>query len=492
MTSGVRVVRFGALGLACQIGASGRVAAAPLPELEPIKLTGIVRDFRQGHVDFDVVPQGGYGHYAGNIGLNLGDDGRPVFVGGGYRVDEEWFAPYQQIAPHMAAGDPGTVRLALAPVTAGGSTVDTWDSAQGDYGGGNSGPAPAFQVGAAMPQLSPPGGLGPNAGDLVSWPSEFTIDQDVHCNRFIVGDNRTMRISGDVTIYAEQEFKLQDHVEVELLPGAALSVYTGGTVQFSNGTRVNQDGANPSRLSLHNLGAGDVYLHQDARFYGRVTSPQGRLVVFPGAGFLGAFTGKTVWVAGGGGLHIDVTPPRDACGEEIHDLAGVAGPASSGGIDSAETFGEWYHDIPGTNLSKLLTITLVDNRDGGWGYIEESFYPIDDQLFGNEGHLHNTLFTFELEASFVYDACADQMVGFEGSDDFWLFVDDQLVMDLGGVEPGTPQWIHMDRLGLVPGQLYTMNLFFAQRQTLKSAFRLKTNIPLLGDTQVATLTEPFD
>jgi fibro-slime domain-containing protein len=62
---------------------------------ETIELTGIVRDFLErsvegGHPDFERRPDHGFGHYVGNVHPYLSDDGKPVFVGGGYKVRRQW------------------------------------------------------------------------------------------------------------------------------------------------------------------------------------------------------------------------------------------------------------------------------------------------------------------------------------------------------------------------------------------------------------------
>ncbi len=71
--------------------------AAPLPADDPqtITLTGIVRDFKEktvpgGHVDFEVTPSRGFAHYSKNVALNLGEDGKPVFTGGGKKLTKEF------------------------------------------------------------------------------------------------------------------------------------------------------------------------------------------------------------------------------------------------------------------------------------------------------------------------------------------------------------------------------------------------------------------
>ncbi len=60
----------------------------PLPPY--IEMTGIVRDFSEGHPDFEVVPSNGYGHYMGNINPVLGPDQKPIFTGAGYKVSQDW------------------------------------------------------------------------------------------------------------------------------------------------------------------------------------------------------------------------------------------------------------------------------------------------------------------------------------------------------------------------------------------------------------------
>lgn len=76
--------------------AQGRQSSDPYANLPAeLNLTGICRDFKWasesgGHADFEVVPRGGYGHYAGNLEANLDRDKKPVFKGGGKKVSAQW------------------------------------------------------------------------------------------------------------------------------------------------------------------------------------------------------------------------------------------------------------------------------------------------------------------------------------------------------------------------------------------------------------------
>jgi fibro-slime domain-containing protein len=145
-------------------------------------------------------------------------------------------------------------------------------------------------------------------------------------------------------------------------------------------------------------------------------------------------------------------------------------------------FDQWYRDVPGVNLSTPLSITLDNgeaNPGGIYTFADSTFFPIDGALFGNQGRLHNFHFTFELHTEFTYEA--GQVFSFTGDDDLWVFINKQLAIDLGGVHSAMSASVNLDTLGLTPGADYDLDLFFAERHTSASNFRIDTSIVLRNE-----------
>lgn len=142
----------------------------------------------------------------------------------------------------------------------------------------------------------------------------------------------------------------------------------------------------------------------------------------------------------------------------------------------AASFSQWYNDTPGVNVSMPYDLVLTDMGGGLYQCRNKSFFPIDDQLLGNEGRSHNYNFTMELHAQFTYQP--GQMIKCSGDDDLFVFIDDHRVIDLGGVHPVNSAALNLDTLGLTPGREYAFDLFYAERHAIWSNFCLWTSIPL--------------
>jgi fibro-slime domain-containing protein len=163
-------------------------------------------------------------------------------------------------------------------------------------------------------------------------------------------------------------------------------------------------------------------------------------------------------------------------------------PTTSG----ADSFDQWYNDVPGQNESTMIDLKFTGlapamsqaqsvpgmQPAGSYAYDQRQFFPIDGQLFGDEGNPHNFHFTAETHTRFTYVAGAT--LSFTSDDDGFVFVNRQLAIDLGGVHSALSGTVNLDAsaasLGITPGQMYQLDIFYAERHTFGATFVIDTNI----------------
>ena len=145
-------------------------------------------------------------------------------------------------------------------------------------------------------------------------------------------------------------------------------------------------------------------------------------------------------------------------------------------------------------MSAPLTITLDNSTTGNpriFQYSNNSFFPIDGQLFGDQRLVHNYHFTYEIHSAF--DFVGDEFFTFSGDDDLWVFINGVLAVDVGGVHVARTGTVDLAdpnaraALGITPGNTYDFDLFFAERKTSQSNFTITTSLALVPEPGAAVL-----
>jgi len=145
-------------------------------------------------------------------------------------------------------------------------------------------------------------------------------------------------------------------------------------------------------------------------------------------------------------------------------------------------FDQWYRFVDGVNKPYLMYFQFMTDAAGTATFSSNRFFPLDGAGWGNSGSdeggmMRNFGFTTELHTKFKYNG--GETFTFTGDDDLWVFVNDRLALDLGGLHPMATGTLDLDAsaamLGITRGQVYKMDLFHAERHTNASNFQVQTN-----------------
>lgn len=168
-----------------------------------------------------------------------------------------------------------------------------------------------------------------------------------------------------------------------------------------------------------------------------------------------------------------VLPDLGADGKPVY-----AGQDGNPTTTNQENFDQWFRDVPRINQTTALPLVLSPAGGNVYSFSDSDFFPIDGQLFGDEGNSHNYHFTYELRTKFLYSG--GETFAFTGDDDLFTYINGKLAIDLGGVHGAQNDTIDLDaragELGITPGNIYALDFFFAERHTSESNFRIDTTL----------------
>ena len=134
----------------------------------------------------------------------------------------------------------------------------------------------------------------------------------------------------------------------------------------------------------------------------------------------------------------------------------------------------------------------VDSPEKGLFLLDDFKYLDDAQTIPNpyfdwidsksEIGVHNYGFTMKIQAQFEY--VKGQYFEFYGDDDVWVFINNKLVVDIGGQHHQSSGSVNLDKLGLTEGETYPFHIFYAERHKVESNFKMRTSIDLQTDASM--------
>ena len=172
--------------------------------------------------------------------------------------------------------------------------------------------------------------------------------------------------------------------------------------------------------------------------------------------------------------------------------------------EAANSPDKWFAPVSrGTkamNTSIPFAIDLAHSTKTAYGFADSAFFPLDtlaklpgtneknpflDAIKDNRLALHNFGFCVELHGQ--AQPTPGAILTVKADDDTWVFVDSQLVVDLGGQHSAEQRSFALDRLPLPLPPVVSIDLFHCERHVNESILSISANFPI---HPVGTLKTP--
>ncbi|KAK5583878.1 hypothetical protein RB653_005482 [Dictyostelium firmibasis] len=151
----------------------------------------------------------------------------------------------------------------------------------------------------------------------------------------------------------------------------------------------------------------------------------------------------------------------------------------------------------GKNLPIQKDIDLIWNGQV-YEYSNSNYFPINKQGFNNASYpvpsaytpisgetwtsmstqssLKDNNYNFCLKLNSKFTFSGSETFKFTGDDDVWVYINNKLVVDIGGIHSKESASIDLTTLGLTIGNVYNFDFFYCERKTTESNIQIQTTI----------------
>ena len=167
-------------------------------------------------------------------------------------------------------------------------------------------------------------------------------------------------------------------------------------------------------------------------------------------------------------------------------------------IQNTSALGKTRYYYEGDNTTTYYPfLPIVDQNGKNTNGVTETPYFLDPgasskDAGGNTYLNRNFSYVMASNGEFVYHADDELFFEFEGDDDVYLFINDKLVLDIGGAHSITSYKMYVndyaELLGLEEGGTYPFDFFYMERHAVGANIRIETNIRVTDPSMTTTKT----